>query len=224
MTDWAIASIPEILQELGQGRMVIMADDEDRENEGDLVMAAQCVTPQAVNFMARYGRGLICLTLDPIRAAYLQLAPMAQRNESRFQTAFTVSIEAREGVTTGISAQDRAHTLQTAIAPQTKPEDIVTPGHIFPIVARPGGVLERRGHTEASVDLAQMAGMCPAGVICEILKEDGSMARMPDLKLFARQHGLKIGTVADLVRYRQENEGLTRWEADSGAVRAVCGR
>lgn len=183
--------------------MFILADDEDRENEGDLVIPAQFATPEAINFMARYGRGLICLALEKARADYLQLPMMASRNTSRFQTAFTVSIEAREGVTTGISAFDRAHTIQTAISALTKPEDLAMPGHVFPIVARDGGVLERAGHTEASVDIAKMAGLFPAGVICEIMNDDGTMARMPDLKAFAADHGLKVGTVADLVRYKR---------------------
>lgn len=185
--------------------MFILVDDEGRENEGDLIMPAQFVTPQAINFMITHGRGLVCLALEKARIEALGLPLMAQKNESRFHTAFTVSIEAREGITTGISAFDRARTIQVAADPAMGPEDIVTPGHIFPLVAREGGVLERAGHTEASVDICKLAGLAPAGVICEILNEDGSMARLDDLIPFAAQHGLKLGTVADLIGYRREN-------------------
>jgi 3,4-dihydroxy 2-butanone 4-phosphate synthase/GTP cyclohydrolase II len=197
-----------IIAEAQRGRMFILADDETRENEGDLIIPAQFATPEAINFMARFGRGLICLAMEQKQIERLGLPLMSQENGTRFQTAFTVSIEAREGVTTGISASDRAHTIQTAISSDKGRQDIVTPGHIFPLMARPGGVLERAGHTEAAVDIARMAGLTPAGVICEILNEDGSMARMPDLIQFARQHDLKIGTVADLIAYRRRTETL----------------
>ena len=203
-----IAPIPEIVAELAAGRMVILVDEEDRENEGDLVFAADFVTPEAVNFMARYGRGLICLTLTEERCRQLQLPLMAAANGTRYGTKFTVSIEAAEGVTTGISAADRSRTIQTAVAKNATPADIVQPGHVFPIRAEPGGVLMRAGHTEAGCDLARMAGTTPAAVICEILKDDGTMARLPDLMAFAHQHGLKIGTIADLIHYRAANESL----------------
>jgi 3,4-dihydroxy 2-butanone 4-phosphate synthase/GTP cyclohydrolase II len=198
--------VPEAIAELKAGRMVIVVDDEDRENEGDLTLAAEFCTPEAINFMAKFGRGLICLTLTEDRADALRLAPMTQDNTSRFGTAFTESIEAREGVTTGISAADRAHTVQVAIDPATTPQDLARPGHVFPLRARKGGVLVRAGQTEASVDLARMAGLIPAGVICEIMNEDGSMARVPDLLKFCAEHNLKMLTVADLIRYRLQNE------------------
>jgi 3,4-dihydroxy 2-butanone 4-phosphate synthase/GTP cyclohydrolase II len=198
----------EILAEAQAGRMFILSDDEDRENEGDLVIPAQFATPDAINFMAKHGRGLICLAMEREKIERLGLPMMAQQNGTRFQTAFTVSIEAREGVTTGISAADRAHTIQTAIAPDCSPRDIVTPGHVFPLLARDGGVLARTGHTEAAVDIARMAGLIPAGVICEIMNEDGSMARMPDLIAFAQHHALKIGTIADLIAHRRRTETL----------------
>jgi 3,4-dihydroxy 2-butanone 4-phosphate synthase/GTP cyclohydrolase II len=203
-----ISSPDEIIAEAQRGRMFILADDEDRENEGDLVIPAQFATPEAINFMARHGRGLICLAMEKKQIERLGLPMMSQHNGTRFQTAFTVSIEAREGVTTGISAADRAHTIQTAISPDKGPQDIVTPGHVFPLVAKPGGVLERAGQTEGSVDLARLAGLTPASVICEIMNEDGSMARMPDLIAFAQLHGLKIGTVADLIAYRRRTETI----------------
>ncbi|MEK7272073.1 MAG: bifunctional 3,4-dihydroxy-2-butanone-4-phosphate synthase/GTP cyclohydrolase II, partial [Nitrospirota bacterium] len=187
---------------------VILVDDEDRENEGDLTIAAEKVTPQAINFMAKYGRGLICLSLIPERVEYLELQMMAENNTSRFGTAFTVSIEARKGVTTGISAADRAKTILTAINPKAKPEDIVKPGHVFPLRAQPGGVLKRAGQTEGSVDLARLSGLYPAGVICEIMNEDGTMARVPQLVEFAHKHGLKIVTIKDLIKYRMRNESL----------------
>ncbi len=202
----ALNRIEEILDDLRQGRMVIMLDDEDRENEGDLVMAAPLVRPEDINFMARYARGLICLTLTRERCQQLNLPLMVRNNREAQGTNFTVSIEAAEGVTTGISAYDRAHTIRTAVKPDAKPEDIVMPGHIFPLMARPGGVLTRAGHTEAGVDLARLAGLEPAAVIVEILNEDGTMARRPELEAFAREHGLKIGTIADLIQYRLENE------------------
>ncbi|SDG63062.1 bifunctional 3,4-dihydroxy-2-butanone-4-phosphate synthase/GTP cyclohydrolase II [Propionivibrio dicarboxylicus] len=204
----AIAPIEDIVAELRAGRMVILVDEEDRENEGDLVLAAEHVTPEAINFMVTHARGLVCLTITEARTRQLGLAPMARDNKSPYSTAFTVSIEAAEGVTTGISAQDRANTIRAAVARDAKPEDIVQPGHIFPITARPGGVLVRAGHTEAGCDLPLMAGLEPSSVICEILKEDGTMARMPDLVEFARQHGLKIGTIADLIQFRSRNETL----------------
>ncbi|MFB0935904.1 MAG: bifunctional 3,4-dihydroxy-2-butanone-4-phosphate synthase/GTP cyclohydrolase II [Propionivibrio sp.] len=204
----AIAPIEEIITEMRAGRMVILVDEEDRENEGDLVLAAEHVTPEAINFMVTHARGLVCLTITEARSRQLGLTPMARDNKSPYSTAFTVSIEAAEGVTTGISAQDRARTVQVAVARNARPEDIVQPGHIFPITARPGGVLVRAGHTEAGCDLAQLAGLEPSSVICEILKGDGTMARLPDLIEFAREHGLKIGTIADLIHYRSRHEAL----------------
>ncbi len=201
-----LASVPEILEEARKGRMFILVDDESRENEGDLVMPAEAVTPEAVNFMAKEGRGLICLAMDGGMADQLGLELMTQRNESRHGTAFTVSIEAKEGVTTGISAADRAHTIQTAVNPMSGPQDIATPGHIFPLRAKDGGVLERAGHTEAAVDLARMAGFRSAGVICEIMNDDGTMARLPDLLAFAQRTGMKIGTIESLISYRLEHE------------------
>lgn len=206
----ALSSPEEIIEEARRGRMFILADDEDRENEGDLIIPAQFATPEAVNFMAKHGRGLICLAMERSQIQRLGLPMMAQNNGTRHQTAFTVSIEAREGVTTGISAADRAHTIQTAIAPHCSPMDIVTPGHVFPLMARDGGVLVRTGHTEAAVDIARMAGLIPAGVICEIMNEDGTMARLPDLISFAQHHGLKVGTVADLIAYRRRTETLVQ--------------
>ncbi len=203
-----IASIEEIIIEMRAGRMVILVDEEDRENEGDLVLPAEHVTPEAINFMVTHARGLVCLTITEARAKQIGLTPMARANNSPYSTAFTVSIEAAEGVTTGISAQDRARTIEVAVSRDARPEDIVQPGHIFPIVARPGGVLVRAGHTEAGCDLAQMAGLEPSSVICEILKEDGTMARLPDLIEFAKKHGLKIGTIADLIHYRSRHESL----------------
>ena len=207
--------VPAAIEEIRAGRMLIVVDDEDRENEGDLTLAAQFVTPEAINFMARYGRGLICLTLTEDRADHLHLPPMTQQNSSRFGTAFTESIEAREGVTTGISAHDRAHTIRTAIAPETTAADLARPGHVFPLRARSGGVLVRAGQTEASVDLARMAGLEPAGVICEIMNDDGTMARVPDLIRFCEQHGLKMLTVAELIRYRLRHERYIRRVGES---------
>jgi 3,4-dihydroxy 2-butanone 4-phosphate synthase/GTP cyclohydrolase II len=198
--------VPGALAEIRAGRMVVVVDDEDRENEGDLTLAAEHVTPGAINFMARNGRGLICLTLTEERADYLRLFPMSQQNSSRFGTAFTETIEAREGVTTGISAADRARTIRTAIDPRTTWSDLARPGHVFPLRARRGGVLVRAGQTEASVDLARMAGLSPSGVICEIMRDDGEMARIPDLIPFCKQHGLLILTVAELIRYRLRHE------------------
>jgi 3,4-dihydroxy 2-butanone 4-phosphate synthase/GTP cyclohydrolase II len=205
-----IHRIEAALEDIRQGKMVILVDDEDRENEGDLTMAAEKVTPETINFMAKYGRGLICLSLTDERLNELRLPMMVSENTSRFQTAFTVSIDARKGVTTGISAGDRATTILAAVGEGTQPEDLVSPGHIFPLRARQGGVLVRTGQTEGSVDLARLAGLTPAGVICEIMKDDGTMARMPDLLAFAEEHGLKIVTIADLIKYRLNKESLVR--------------
>jgi 3,4-dihydroxy 2-butanone 4-phosphate synthase/GTP cyclohydrolase II len=205
-----IHRIEAALEDIREGKMVILVDDEDRENEGDLTMAAEKVTPEAVNFMAKYGRGLICLSLTDERLNELRLPMMVSENTSRFQTAFTVSVDARKGVTTGISAADRATTILAAVNETTQPEDLVSPGHVFPLRARSGGVLVRTGQTEGSVDLARLAGLKPAGVICEIMKDDGTMARMPDLKAFAAEFGLKIVTIADLIKYRLNKESLVR--------------
>ena len=199
-------TVEELVEDIRQGKMVVLMDDEDRENEGDLVIAAEQVRPEDINFMAKYARGLICLTLTRDRCDFLGLPPMAHANNAQFQTNFTVSIEAAEGVTTGISAADRAHTIRVAVGRNTKPKEIVQPGHIFPIAAQPGGVLSRAGHTEAGCDLARMAGFEPAAAIVEIMNEDGSMARRPDLEVFAKEHGLKIGTIADMIHYRALNE------------------
>jgi 3,4-dihydroxy 2-butanone 4-phosphate synthase / GTP cyclohydrolase II len=211
----SLAKIKEVIEDLKQGKMIILVDDEDRENEGDLTLAAEKVTPEAINFMAKYGRGLICLSLAPEIIERLKLPLMVQDNRSPFKTAFTVSIEAREGVTTGISAADRSHTISTAVADSSKPEDLVQPGHIFPLRARRGGVLFRTGQTEGSVDLARLAGLKPAGVICEIMNEDGTMARMPDLIKFAELHGLKIASIADLIAYRMRNESFVHRVAET---------
>jgi len=219
----AISTIPEAIEDIKNGRMVILVDDEDRENEGDLCMAAEFVTPEAVNFMARHGRGLICLTLSEELARKINLPLMVNDNQSRFKTAFTVSIEARKGVTTGISAHDRATTIRTAIADHAKPDDIVSPGHVFPILARKGGVLVRTGQTEGSVDLARLAGLKPGGVICEIMKDDGTMARMPDLEVFAREHGLKIVTIADLINFRMKTESFVHRAATATLPTAFGG-
>jgi len=204
------AAAEDIIEEARKGRMFILVDDEDRENEGDLVVPAQWATPEAINFMAKHARGLICLALTRERIEQLGLKLMAQNNGTRHQTAFTVSIEAREGVTTGISAADRARTVAVAIDPSCGPQDIVTPGHVFPLVARDGGTLERTGHTEAAVDLARLAGLNPAGVICEIMNDDGTMARRNDLITFAQRHGLKIGTIADLIAYRRRYDSIVK--------------
>jgi 3,4-dihydroxy 2-butanone 4-phosphate synthase/GTP cyclohydrolase II len=220
--------VPGALAEIRAGRMVVVVDDEDRENEGDLTLAAEHVTPEAINFMARFGRGLICLTLTEERADHLRLFPMTQQNSSRFGTAFTETIEAREGVTTGISAADRAHTIRTAIDPKSNYTDLARPGHVFPLRARKGGVLVRAGQTEASVDLARMAGLNPAGVICEIMRDDGEMARIPDLIPFCKEHGLTILTVAELIRYRLRNEryivrvGESRIQTRYGEFRMIA--
>jgi len=220
--------VPGALADIRAGRMVVVVDDEDRENEGDLTLAAEHVSPEAINFMARYGRGLVCLTLTEERADYLRLFPMTQQNSSRFGTAFTETIEAREGVTTGISAADRAHTIRTAIAPGATYTDLVRPGHIFPLRARQGGVLVRAGQTEASVDLARLAGLQPAGVICEIMRDDGEMARIPDLIPFCAEHKLRILTVAELIRYRLRHEryivrsGENRIQTKYGGFRMIA--
>jgi 3,4-dihydroxy 2-butanone 4-phosphate synthase/GTP cyclohydrolase II len=220
--------VPGALAEIRAGRMVVVVDDEDRENEGDLTLAAEHVTPEAINFMARYGRGLICLTLTEERADHLRLFPMTQHNSSRFGTAFTETIEAREGVTTGISAADRAHTIRTAIEPTATYADLARPGHVFPLRARRGGVLVRAGQTEASVDLARLAGLNPSGVICEVMRDDGEMARIPDLIPFSKQHGLRILTVAELIRYRLRHEryivraGETRIQTRHGEFRMIA--
>jgi len=206
----AIARIDDIIEDVRNGKMIVMVDDEGRENEGDVMIAAEKATPEAINFMAHHARGLICLSLTAERVMQLGLPPMARENASPLRTAFTVSIEAREGVTTGISAYDRARTVLAAIDDRTGPDDLVRPGHIFPLLARDGGVLVRVGHTEASVDLARLAGLKPAGVICEVMNEDGTMARLPDLEVFAERHGLKIGTIADLVKHKMRNETLVR--------------
>jgi 3,4-dihydroxy 2-butanone 4-phosphate synthase/GTP cyclohydrolase II len=211
----SVATIEAAIEDIKQGKMVILVDDEDRENEGDLTLAAEAATPETINFMAKYGRGLICLTLTPEKCDDLGLRPMVRDNTSPFETAFTISIEAKRGVTTGISAADRAHTILTAVADGASPADLVSPGHIFPLRAKPGGVLVRTGQTEGSVDLARLAGLKPAGVICEIMNDDGTMARMPELKKFAKEHDIKICTIADLVAYRLKNERLVRIVADA---------
>ncbi len=227
-TTQGLHSTEELLADLAAGKMVVVMDDEDRENEGDLIMAAEHVRPADINFMARYGRGLICLTLTRERCRQLRLPLMVSETDERQTTNFTLSIEAAEGVTTGISAHDRAHTVRTAVAPEARPEDLRQPGHIFPLMAQPGGVLTRAGHTEAGCDLTRLAGLQSAAVIVEILNEDGSMARRPDLETFARQHKLKIGTIADLIRYRLEKEKTVERIAENelptefGPFRVVC--
>ena len=213
-----LSPVEEVIEEARNGRMFILVDDEERENEGDLVIPAQMATPEAINFMAKHGRGLICLAMTRERIEQLELPLMAQHNESRHQTAFTLSIEAREGVTTGISAPDRAHTIAVAIDPDKGKGDICTPGHVFPLVARDGGVLVRTGHTEAAVDLARLAGMIPAGVICEIMNDDGNMARRDDLIAFAQRHGLKIATIADLIAYRRRHDRIVERTLETSFV------
>ncbi|HEX8883999.1 MAG TPA: bifunctional 3,4-dihydroxy-2-butanone-4-phosphate synthase/GTP cyclohydrolase II [Noviherbaspirillum sp.] len=226
----SLSTTQEIVAELRAGRMVILVDEEDRESEGDLVLAAEFVTPEAINFMAKYGRGLICLTLTEERCEQLNLAMMTSRNGTSYGTNFTVSIEAAEGVTTGISAADRATTIKTAVARNARPSDIVQPGHIFPLKAVKGGVLMRAGHTEAGCDFAELAGLTPAAVICEIMKDDGSMARLPDLIEFGREHNLKIGTIADLIHYRSQHESIVERVAERtmqtahGTFRAIAYR
>jgi 3,4-dihydroxy 2-butanone 4-phosphate synthase/GTP cyclohydrolase II len=214
MSSLNISPSIEIIEEIRQGRMVILIDEEDRENEGDLVLAAEFASPEHINFMAKHGRGLICLTLTEKRCRQLKLSSMVEKNGSSMHTNFTISIEAAEGVTTGISAADRARTIQAAVAKNAAAKDIVSPGHVFPLAAENGGVLVRAGHTEAGCDLAALAGLEPASVICEILKDDGSMARLPDLIEFAKEHQLKIGTIADLIHYRSENESLVERAAE----------
>jgi 3,4-dihydroxy 2-butanone 4-phosphate synthase/GTP cyclohydrolase II len=218
-----IASAEDIIAEARAGRMFILVDDEDRENEGDLVIPAQFATPEAVNFMIRHARGLVCLAMTRHRVEQLGLPLMSQANGSRHQTPFTISIEAREGVSSGISPADRARTIAVAINPETGRDDIVSPGHVFPLMAREGGTLVRAGHTEASVDIARLAGLIPAGVICEIIRDDGEMARLPDLVAFAQHHGLKLGTIADLIAYRRRTERLVKRVADSTIDHAVGG-
>jgi len=218
----AISPVEDIIEDARNGRMFILVDHEDRENEGDLIIPAQMATPDAINFMATHGRGLICLALTGERIDALGLPLMASYNSSRHETAFTISIEAREGVTTGISAHDRAHTGAVAIDPPKGPQDIATPGHVFPLRARDGGVLIRAGHTEAAVDIARLAGLNPSGVICEIMKDDGTMARLPDLVAFAQKHGLKIGTISDLIAYRHKHDNLVH-ESDSRHVTSAYG-
>jgi 3,4-dihydroxy 2-butanone 4-phosphate synthase/GTP cyclohydrolase II len=219
-----LSDVPEILEDIRNGRMVVLVDAEERENEGDLIIPAQMATPNAINFMAKHGRGLVCLALTQARANELGLEAMVRRNDSRNRTAFTQSIEAREGISTGISAHDRARTIATAIDPTKGSDDIVSPGHVFPLVAREGGVLMRAGHTEASVDLARLAGLYPAAVICEIMNDDGTMARMPDLVAFAQLHGLKIGAIEDLIAYRLGNEHLVRAVAKTAISTAAAGK
>jgi 3,4-dihydroxy 2-butanone 4-phosphate synthase/GTP cyclohydrolase II len=215
-TKSAFATVEEAIEDIRAGRMVVVCDDEDRENEGDLTLAAQFATPEAINFMATHARGLICLALTPERCDELGLDLMAAKNETPLQTAFTVAIEAREGVTTGISAADRARTIQVAVDPETRPHDLVQPGHVFPLKAKAGGVLERTGQTEAAVDLARLAGLIPAGVICEIMNDDGTMARVPDLIPYCREHGLKMITVADLIAYRRRKDKLVERVVETG--------
>jgi len=224
----SIASIEEVLEDLKEGKMIILVDDEDRENEGDLTIAAEKVSPEAINFMAKYGRGLICMALAPEIVSQLHLSQMVYDNRSPYKTAFTTSIEARDGVTTGISAADRSHTILTAVAEDAVPEDLVQPGHVFPLRARRGGVLFRTGQTEGSVDLARLAGLRAAGVICEVMNDDGTMARMPDLEIFADKHGLKIATVADVIKYRMRTESFVHKAAETvlptphGEFKAIC--
>ena len=210
----AISPVAEVIQAIRAGEIVILVDDEDRENEGDLVFAAEFVTPEKINFLAKHGRGLICMPITDEHAARLGLRPMVEQNRSRHGTNFTVSIEAAEGIATGISAHDRALTVRVACAPNAKAEDIVQPGHVFPLIAHPGGVLARAGHTEACCDFARLAGLAPAAVLCEIMRDDGTMARLPDLLHFAAEHKLKIGTIADLIEYRSRNESLVRREGE----------
>jgi 3,4-dihydroxy 2-butanone 4-phosphate synthase / GTP cyclohydrolase II len=219
----ALSPIEEVIEDARNGRMFILVDAEERENEGDLVIPAQMATPDAINFMAKHGRGLVCLTLTPERAKQLHLELMSSSNRARHSTAFTVSIEAREGVSTGISAHDRAHTISVAIDPTKDYRDIMTPGHVFPLVAKEGGVLVRAGHTEAAVDIARLAGLYPAGVICEIMNDDGTMARLPDLIAFAQRHGIKIATIADLIAYRLRYDHLVRVVAETAIESAHGG-
>lgn len=223
MTQSFLSPIEDVIEDARNGRMFILVDAEDRENEGDLIIPAQMATPDAINFMAKYGRGLICLALTSKRAQDLNLELMAQHNQSRHQTAFTVSIEAREGISTGISAHDRAHTVSVAVDPEKNHTDIVSPGHVFPLVAREGGVLVRAGHTEAAVDIARLAGVTPAGVICEIMNDDGTMARLPDLEEVAKRHDLKIAAITDLIAYRRKHDNLVRRERETKITSAFGG-
>jgi len=218
-----ISELPDVIEDARNGRMFILVDDEDRENEGDLIIPAQMATPDAINFMAKHGRGLVCLALTPERAKQLHLELMSRSNRARHSTAFTVSIEAREGVSTGISAHDRAHTISVAIDPTKDYRDIMTPGHVFPLVSKEGGVLVRAGHTEAAVDVARLAGLYPSGVICEIMNDDGTMARLPDLIAFAGRHDLKIATIADLIAYRLRYDHLVKVVTESGIESAFGG-
>ena len=218
-----LSSAEDLIEEAREGRIFILVDDEDRENEGDLVIPAQFATPDAINFMARHARGLICLAMTGQRVEQLGLPLMSQSNGTRHSTAFTVSIEARDGVTTGISAHDRARTVAVAINPDSKREEIVTPGHVFPLMAREGGTLVRAGHTEAAVDIARLAGLTPAGVICEIMNDDGTMARLPDLVTFAQHHNLKIGTIADLIQHRRRTEKLVKLVSEGVLNHAIGG-
>lgn len=222
VSEQGVSPIEDIIEDARNGRMFILVDDEDRENEGDLIIPAQMATPDAINFMAKYGRGLICLSLTAERVRQLELPLMSRNNGTRHETAFTVSIEAKEGVTTGISAADRAHTIAVAIDPTKGKEHLVTPGHVFPLMARKGGVLVRAGHTEAAVDISRLAGLQPAGVICEIMNDDGTMARLPDLIAFAQFHGLKVGTIADLIAYRRRNDNLVACIAE-GEMESIHG-
>lgn len=222
VSEQGLSSIEEIIEDARNGRMYILVDDEDRENEGDLIIPAQMATPDAINFMAKYGRGLICLSLTAERVRQLELPLMSQNNGTRHETAFTVSIEAKDGVTTGISAADRARTIAVAIDPTKGKEHIVTPGHVFPLMAREGGVLVRAGHTEAAVDISRLAGLQPAGVICEVMNDDGTMARLPDLIAFAQLHGLKVGTIADLIAYRRRHDNLVACISE-GEMESVYG-
>src|SRR5579871_4069502 len=218
-----LSTIEEIIDDARNGRMVVIVDDEDRENEGDLIIPAQMATPDAINFMAKHGRGLICLALPRKRCEELRLPLMSAHNQSRHSTAFTTSIEAREGVTNGISAADRARTVAVAIDPSSTGDDIASPGHVFPLMARDGGVLVRAGHTEAAVDIARLAGLIPAGVICEIMNDDGSMARLPDLVKFAQLHGIRVGTIAELIAYRRRNERLVELSAEAKFTSKIGG-
>src|SRR5271157_4520958 len=210
MNHQAFADVPTAIEEIRAGRMIVVVDDEDRENEGDITLAAEKVTPEAINFMAKYGRGLVCLAMTEERLAHLRIGPMTAENTSQYGTAFCEAVDARDGVTTGISAYDRAITILTAIDPKTRPADLARPGHVFPLRARDGGVLVRAGQTEASVDLARLAGLTPAGVICEVMNDDGTMARVPELVEFCREHGLKMTSVAELIRYRLAHERFVR--------------
>ena len=218
----AIKRVEAAIKDIKEGRMVILVDDEDRENEGDLTMSAETVTPEAINFMTKFGRGLICLTLTEEKADELDLRPMVADNTSALKTAFTVSIDAKSGITTGVSAHDRAYTILTAIKDEARPDELARPGHIFPLRARKGGVLVRTGQTEGSVDMARLAGLKPAGIICEIMKDDGTMARLPDLEVFAKEHGIKIVTIADIIEYRLRKDRLVRKVSQANGPTPSC--